>query len=282
MKLSLSVVAATLLLASAFVSAHAAPIFHYSFPASWNGAGSVVTDLSGAGNHGVTNGGTALSATIPAGAPNGTMSLLVNSGTTAATRGGIGTTGTSLLNNPAIAASGGFRYDITFMWDGTVHTTWSGYQKVLDYAGTESLQLQNANATSGTADLFFIFTQQNPSGSGDVATGPSLPILANTWYTATGLFDTGGGTIAGDGSITGVATLTVTPVGGSSSSAFVPVFKTTYGDGLNRAISVGAWAGNSDSVYFHGLIYDAAVTLVPEPSLTGLLALAGLALLRRR
>lgn len=259
----------------------AGPVFHYSFPASWDGtAGATVTDLSSAGNNGIPAGGATLSDTVPPGAPAGTKSLKVGTGASTATRGGVGTVAKGLLNNTAVAAAGGFHYDVTFMWDGGMHPSlWSGFQKVMDYAGTESLQIQEADGIAGTANLYFITTA---AGTPEVRTGPSIPIQANTWYRVSAVFDTQGNTVAGDGSLAGLASLEVTPLGGAPSAASLAVTKTTYGDELDRAIAVGAWAGNSASVYLHGLIYDASVSLLPEPTTMAFVGLGGLALLRRR
>src|SRR3954465_14291067 len=120
-----------------FVGSHVslgAPVFSYSFPASWNGTGTAVTDQSAAGHNGVTNGTLALSANVPPGAAGGTQSI-------STTGGGIVTSATQLLTNPTIAAAGGFAYDVAFLWDGTDSTNNGHIEKIIDYSGTESLQL---------------------------------------------------------------------------------------------------------------------------------------------
>src|SRR5690348_11142357 len=81
-----------------------APVFSYSFPASWGGTGTVVTDQSTAANNGVTNGTLALSASVPPSAASGTQSITTSAG-------GIVTNAKNLLDNSIVAAAGGFRYD---------------------------------------------------------------------------------------------------------------------------------------------------------------------------
>ncbi len=117
--------------------------------------------------------------------------------------------------------------------------------------------------------------------------GPSLSIVANTWYEATATFNTLGNPVAGDGTLPGLATLTVGPVGGTSASSSLAVTKTSYGDGLVRPIGVGELGFPSAStvlVLFHGDIYNPSVNLgvVPEPASIALLAVGAPLLLRRR
>src|SRR4051794_35610963 len=95
--------------------AFGAPVFSYSFPASWNGTGTAIVDQSAAGHNGITNGTLAFSANVPPGATAGTQSITTNAG-------GIVTTSNQLLTNPIIAGAGGFAYDVNFFWDGTDST----------------------------------------------------------------------------------------------------------------------------------------------------------------
>jgi hypothetical protein len=263
------------------LQAAAAPVFEYSFPASYNGTGTAVTDVSGAGHNGIASKTPAISTTaVPPGAAAGTASLVTTTSTA-----GAQTSGTALLTNSAIAAAGGFNYKTAFMWNGTAGTT-ATVQKLIDYAGTESLQLDNISTAAGTANLDFIFTTQGVNGGPDTTVGPNLPILANTWYLATANFNTLGNAVAGDGSLAGLATLTVTPLAtGTPVSASLATTKTTYGDGLVRPIGVGelGFAGVS-LVTFSGDLYDPTVNLgsVPEPASLSLLALSIPLVLRRR
>jgi hypothetical protein len=237
---------------------HAAPVFRYSLPASWPGPpAAVVDDLSAAGNDANTAGAPLLSSTIPPGADPATRSLDSHGG-------GFQTQATGLLNNAAVAAAGGFVFDLSFLWDGTL----GGFpvQKIIDYAGTESLQLAEIDNTLGTANLRFQFDD-------DPLNGVVLPILANTWYDVRAEFNTLGNAVAGDGSISGLATLTANGIGTSG-----PATKTVQGDNLNRRIGVGIFSVAGGIIELEGFIHDPSVRLVPEPSSWILLIVGGLML----
>jgi hypothetical protein len=255
---------------------YGAPVFSYSFPASWNGTGTAVTDLSTAGHNGITNSTLALSANVPPGASAGTQSI-------STTGGGIVTSATQLLTNPIIAAAGGYAYDVAFLWDGTDSTNNGHVEKVIDYAGTESLQL---TTTAGSAALAFIFTTQGVSPAPDTSVGPQTTILPNTWYQVHAEFDTLGNVVAGDGSLAGVARLSVTNLTTPGSPVVVgplPVAKTTYGDGLIRPIGIGELGSSFGHIVFlRGQIYNPSVSLVPEPTSLVLLSLAGVFGIARR
>lgn len=263
----------------------AAPVLQYSFPASWNGTGTTVTDQSPAGNNGIVsttaaNDPTLSTTQLPAGAAAGTASLVT-------TTGGIQTSNKQLLSNAIIAAAGGFTYTAKFLWDGTTNS--NNVEKVIDYAGTESLQVDSMTAGSA-ANLHFIFTTQDPTGgSNDITSGPSLPIVPNTWYTATATFNTEGNVVDASGNLAGLATLTLTPDGGSTASASLPETKTTYGDTLNggRPIGIGELGFTSTTlalVTLHGNIYNPSVAtgVTPEPASLALTCLAAPFLLGRR
>jgi hypothetical protein len=268
---SIIVAVAGVLLGAGWASA-SAPIFSYNFPASWSGTGTVIVDQSTAHNDGKTNGALALSAAVPPGAPAGTQSITTNTGA-------IVTNATSLLTNPVIAAAGGFEYDVAFRWDGT--TTRFGVQKIIDYAGTDSLQLDTISGT--TANLDFIFTTQGVSPAPDTTVGPLIPIVANTWYQVSAKFDTlGNGISPVDGSLPGLAELTVTPAGGLPVMADLAVAKTTYGDSLARPIGVGELGSPFGFlVNFNGQIFNPSVT-VPEPTSIALIAVGAPLLMRRQ
>lgn len=263
----ISAVAAVFGLAASGVYADT-PLFQANFPASWNGTGTTVTDQSGAGNTGFQSGTASYTtATVPSGALAGTGSMSLG-GT-----GGIKVTPTSLLNNTAIANAGGFAYNIDFLWDGTDSSgSFSGVEKLIDYAGTESLQLVVPSGAASAA-LQMTFTDD----AGATTTAVSTTVLPNTWYNVNLTFDNIS-MVGGD--VAGTANLYVDGLLVSSASAT----KGTYGDGLNRPIGIGEFGyGHTTSIIgLHGDIYDASVTLVPEPSTLALSALGGLSLLLRR
>jgi PEP-CTERM motif-containing protein len=245
------------------------PIFGANFPASWNGTGTTVIDQSGAGNIGFQSGtthATYTTATVPPGALAGTGSMQLDGAA------GIKVTPTKLLNNTAIGNAGGFIYNINFLWDGTDSSAaFGGVEKLIDYAGTESLQLVVPSG-GGSAALQMTFTDD----LGATAPVVGASILPGTWYDVTLRFDN---TVVTGGDVTGTASLYVD--GGLVDSAVAT--KGTYGDSLNRPIGIGEFGyGHSTSIIgLHGDIYGASIQLVPEPSMLALGALGGLGMLFR-
>ena len=144
---------------------------------------------------------------------------------------------------------GGFEFQLDLFWDGT--TNGADIQKVIDYAGTEFLQLENSNTGAGTADLRF--------GFNDTADfGPTLTINANQWHHVVATFDTEGNSVDGNGDLAGTATLSVDGV-----TIAEAVFKSNLGDGLNRPIAFGTFAGGVLGIIeFNGLIYSPTVSLL--------------------
>lgn len=238
----------------------ASPVFTYGFPASWSGTGTAVTDLSTAGNNGTTVGTLALSASVPPGAPSGTQSITTNSGA-------ITTVGNLLMSNAAVGAAGGFRYDVWFNWDGTDNSSFGHTEKIIDYAGTESLQL---TTSAGSAALQMRFD--------DSVNAVSTTISPNTWYHVQVEFDSLGNPIVG-GNLAGVVSMVVN--GGAPLTAAAT--KTAQGDGLNRPFGVGQLGANFGYlVGFKGQIYNPSVSLLPEPGSLALIGLAGIVLALRR
>lgn len=258
--------AAAALFALAGSAAHAqtTPVFDYSFPASWGGTGTTVIDQSTAGDNGSTYGTVSLSSSaLPPGGVGD--SLVLNGG------GGIVDGTTSPLLNSTVASAGGFSYMVDFMWNGGTAAT----QKIIDYAGTESLQLA---VSGGVGSLQMTI-------GGDASQKPDVPdpavvqttIQADTWYNVTMTFNTDGNSLDGNGDITGTVDLYVNGSLVDSASAT----KGDYGDSLSRGIGIGMLAYRGGPyVGFDGDIYDPTVVLgvepVPEPSALALSALGGL------
>ena len=267
----LSTLAAGIALAAVGAHAQTTPVFDYSFPSSWSGTGTTITDQSSAANNGSSDGTISLDSTVPPGAAGGTESLNT-------TAGGILTDADALLANSAVAAAGGFEYNVDFMWNGTDSSSFGHTEKIIDYAGTESLQLVT---TSGSASLQMTF-------GGNSSLSPNVPetiavsttILPNTWYAVSLIFNTEGNAVDGSGDLAGIASLDVNggaPITGAAT-------KGNYGDTLDRPIGVGQLGANFGYlVGFNGDLYDPTVALgVPEPSSLALGMVGGLGVIALR
>jgi hypothetical protein len=243
------------------------PVFTATFPASWNGTGTTVTDQSSADNTGFQSGSaTYTTLAVPPGAGAGTGSMALGG------VGGIKVTPDELLSNSSIAADGGFTYNIDFMWNGG--TTSHAQQKLIDYAGTESLQLEGISGSTATLDMTFA------NDAGAESTPVSTTISADTWYDVTLIFNTAGNSlVAGD--ISGIADLYVNGALVSSGAAT----KGTYGDDLDRPIGIGelGYGHTTSIVGLDGDIYSASIDLgvapVPEPSSVALGLMGGVGVL---
>jgi hypothetical protein len=263
--------AAVLALAASAAHAQTTPVFSATFPASWSGTGTAVTDQSSAGNTGFQSGTATYTTTaVPSGSAVGTGSMALNG------VGGIKVTGAGafpvdgLLSNTVVAADGGFTYNVDFLWNGTSSSSFSGAQKLIDYAGTESLQLVASSGTSATLEMNFA------NDAGVESTPVGTTILPNTWYNVTLAFNTEGNSLVG-GDISGLAGLYVN----GNLVSLGAATKGTYGDHLARPIGIGEFGyGHTTSIIgLYGDIYNASIDLgaapVPEPSTLALSLLGG-------
>jgi len=264
----ISAVAAVFGLAA--TDAHAQPVFNYNFPASWS-SGTAVTDTSSAGNNGTAGLSMKLdTANVPPGAAAGTDSINT-------TKGHIYTTADQLLSNSAIWGGGGFSESIWFNWGGSNSTSFSGIQKLIDYAGTESLQL--VTSSNQTATLEMVMDSGDTSGTSVEVNVGSTSITSSNWYNVTFTY-TKLSLVGGD--LSGTASLYVN---GSLISSTPGAIKGVYGDSLDRPIGVGGFGYPSTTLIpFDGDIYSASVSFIPEPTTLALGGLGGLGIMmiRRR
>ena len=251
-------------------------VFSANFPTSWNGTGTAVTDQSGEGNIGFQSGtgATYTTATVPpgAGAGTGSMALTGTAGIKVTANGSSPASAVPIMNNANLAWDGGFTYNIDFMWNGAFSTSFGGNQKLIDYAGTESLQLMDTNSAT-TAALQMTFDDN----SNTETTPLSYNISANTWYNVSMVFNTTGNQVDLAGGLSGIASLYVNGVLVQSAAAT----KGSYGDSLNRPIGIGEFGyGHTTSIIgLHGDIYSASISVAPEPSTLALSAIGGFGML---
>ncbi len=241
------------------MSAGAEVVFEYSFPASYNGSGTAITDLSATGNNAtLSTTSPALIDDRPAGFDASMMSL-------SGSNGGYGTTtAIDLLNTTAVVANGGFILDVWFKADNT-----SG-EKLIDYAGTEFLKTQNGQIQFGL------------NGNSFVASTVTDP---DQWHHAVGIFDTlGNSAVADSGNVgefkvDGFASLFLDGELVASKAGT----KTGFGDRLDRSIGINRHP-NITGEYNQGMIFNPKVELIPEPGTLGMVALfgGGMLLIRRK
>jgi len=169
-----------------------------------------------------------------------------------------------LLNNTAVAAAGGFNYTLSFNWNGTDSTSFGHTEKLIDYSGTESLQLVT---TAGSASLQMVFSDD----TGATSTAVSTTILPNTWYHVSLNFNTTGNSLVGN-DISGTVDMNV-----DGTDYLGTATKGNYGDTLNRPIGIGQLGANYGYlVGFKGDIADVSVSLAPEPSTLALGLMGGI------
>lgn len=267
--------AAVLAMAASGAHAQTTPVFDYTFPASWDGATTTVADQSSAHNNGTYHYYSTLAAAPPS--DSGNSISLSSSPSSANHLGGFYTDAKSLLPNATIAADGGFTYNIDFMWNGAYSSSFGGTEKLLDYSGTESLQIIATNGTAAKLEMTFN-TGSTKTGATEIPVTDT--IAPNTWYDVTMTFNTTGNSLDSTNGIIGVEDLYVNGVLVGSGSAL----KGTYGTSLDRPIGIGQFAlASTDLIGFNGDIYDPSVDLgvvsVPEPSSLALSLLGGLGVL---
>lgn len=233
-----------------FVSA--APLLTYEFPESWDGVSTTVTDVSGAGHNGFLVG------SLPVGVPLLSTNVTPNSPegmqSVNTVGGGFRTNDRRLLSNSAIAGAGGFRFKVSFYWDGANGAN-QDVQKIIDYAGTEFLQLEDIDTINGTAKLRFGFNDSRSVGSNLITN-----IVAQQWYDVEATFHSFGKQ-APNIAIFGHATLSV-----NGHVLTDNVFKNRFGDDLNRRIGIGIFSFDATSaeLRFHGDIYSPSISLLPK------------------
>ncbi len=128
----------TTFISAASLSAALTNVCEYSFPASYNGSGTTVTDLGPFGNNATTfsNINSYVAEAPPSGSGGSFNASIPNDFITDTPR---------LLSNAVIEAYGGFSYDVWFKWDGEDCVN----GKIIDYAGTEILAFNNGKLVFG-------------------------------------------------------------------------------------------------------------------------------------
>ena len=135
------------------------------------------------------------------------------------------------------------------MWNGTDSTSFSHTQKLIDYAGTESLQLVT---TSGSASLQMRLVATTSAPKRSRSPRPSCQTLG----TMSSLnFNTMGNSLDAHGDISGAVDMNV-----NGTDYLGTATKGTYGDSLDRPIGVGQLGANFGYlVGFKGDIYNPSV-----------------------
>ena len=211
------------------------PVFSYEFPASWNGTGTTLVDQSAAGNDAtIVSGSVALSANVPPGQSGSSMNFAGDQT--------VRTNAIDLLDNPLVEANGGFTMQT---WFYPTAGDLSARRKLIDYSGTEAINMENGRLTAYVSD--------------GIRLTHSVPITADTWHEAKFVFDTGTNTIDANGDIRGDVSLTLDGVEETAAN----VNLTDFGDSLNRPIGLGAHPFGYDQ--YSGLLYNPKVDLGVAP-----------------
>jgi len=213
----------------------------YQFPASYEGTGQVVTDLSGRGNNATTL--TNIDSYVEE-APSSE-----SGGSFDATAGpnDFTTDATLLLVNPILQTNNGYSYDVWFKWNGQ-----GANNKIIDYAGTESLRISDeANLLFGAIET----TMAQGYLGWDIIYGP---IEADIWYHVIATFDSEGSSLDENGALLGNAKMFID----DELVAFTNnVKKGTYGDELSRKIGFCNHPNRFGGNNFNGIVYNPRVTL---------------------
>ena len=219
--------------------AAATTVFRYSVFS--DGPFPAIPDSGAAGNDGTANANLCFSSDLPAGRfPMDSGDVAFDTGTKL---GGAVTNATLLLGNPAITAAGGFTMECWFRWNGggTVNS-------IIDYAGTEKIVLDTRGATPGLVEFELNNALRFPIG---VAT-------PGEWHYVAVVFDTAGAALNPDGTMPGTINFYFDDVHLTSEAAAT---KSTFGDGLDRAIGVGQHPLGFAADFFDGLIFEPRVSL---------------------
>ncbi len=228
--------ASTVLLFFAPVSSQAAlsPVFEYQFPASYDGTTTTLTDVSGAGHHGVLE---STGAFLPDFRPDG----FTSGGSIHGLLGGYGkTAGIDLISRSLIAANGGFTMDTWVRWDeedlveGVVPTT-----QIISYAGTEALM-----AVSGHLAMNVYLADELDNYVQHLKFGPVIEV--GRWYHIVGTFNSEGNTVDGNGNLQGELFFIVDGQVQDTENVIAGPLH-SIGDDIDRQIAINAHPGDFGS-----------------------------------
>lgn len=232
----------------------ASPVFEYRFPESFDGTSPACTDLSAAGNNALIYGLDGyVSDERPAGFSSG--------GSLYGAAGGFGfTENINLLGNTAVAANGGYYFDL---W--VKPQAWAAGEiypsQIIDYNGTEGLRLTRMG-TEGDYTYYFEF-RGNEGGTFAIN---SDPVTLGQWYHIKCSFDTLDGLFSLS---EGFGVLSVNDMMAEKTYS-KRIGKST--NVYNRPIGLNNWSGNysnpSSAIAIHqGYVYNPTVGLGPHDDL---------------
>ena len=221
-----------------------AGVFHYSFSSGTSLAS--IADQSGAGNSATAGPLAVLSSDVPAAhVPPTAGNRSLDSSDPSATDGnpsGALSSALQSLANSTVQAAGGFTMECWFQWKGG-----GAINSIIDYAGTEKIVLEQEG--DGVRQV-----QMKIDGNTVATLGGVSP---DAWHYVAIVFDTSGSDVAPDGSLTGTLLGYLDSLAPTANQSNVT--KSTFGDGLNRAIGIGQHPFGFDR--FDGLIFEPRVTL---------------------